>query len=192
MRNPAEISVAVCVFIGIAFLIGGLAMLITWLVNRSGGQGGFVSSSLYAIIGAALAAFGGFIWLNPTAILDFVIILFALVILIHAIYEITAAVALRSIGDSGWYFSVIGSIIKLILAFMIIAQPFSLVKYIMLFAGISLIVTGVMGIVQMFRLSRAARRFKKAVLETEKTASAGQNVIDGELLSDEEVQDDDR
>jgi uncharacterized membrane protein HdeD (DUF308 family) len=192
VRNPGEVSIAVCIFIGIALLAGGLAMIVTLLVNRGSGAEGFASSPLYGILGAVLAALGIFIWMNPVAIVSFVTILFALVIMIHAIYEITAAAVMKNMGSTSWYLSVIMSVIKFILAFMIIAQPFQIAKYIMVFAGVAMIITGVSGIVQMVRLTNTSRKFRKAADGFRSAASGRPDEIEGEILSEEDVDDDDK
>lgn len=185
VRNPAEVSIAVCIFIGIAFCAAGLAMVITFLVNRSGRAEGFGASPVYGIFGAILAAFGIFIWVNPKAIINFVTILFAVVIIVHAIYEIAGATVMKEMGGARWYLGIIFSVIKLILAFMIIVEPFQIAQYIMIFAGISLILCGVTGIVQNIGLIRTSKAFRKAAGGT----ASGRDVIEGEILSEEDVDD---
>ena len=62
VRNPGGVSIAVCIFIGISLLAGGLAMIVTLLVNRGSGAEGFGASPFYGIIGAILTIlvlFGG-------------------------------------------------------------------------------------------------------------------------------------
>lgn len=189
VRNPREVSIAVCIFIGIALLAGGLSMIVTLLVNRGSGAEGFGASPFYGIIGAILAALGIFIWLNPEAIVSFVTVLFAVVIMVHAVYEISAAAVLRNLGSPSWYLSVIMSVIKFVLAFMIIAQPFQIAQYIMIFAGISMIICGVSGIVQMIRLTDTSRKYRKAADQVRRTAAGRRDEIEGEILSEENVDD---
>ena len=192
VRNPAEVSIAVCIFIGIALLAGGLAMIITLLVNRGSGAEGFEASPFYGIIGAIVAALGVFIWMNPEAIVSFVTILFAVVIMIHAVYEIAAATVLKNMGSPSWYLSVIMSVIKFILAFMIIAQPFQIAQYIMIFAGVSMIICGITGIIQMVRLISTSHRFQKAAESARDTVAGRRDEIEGEILSEEDVTGDEK
>jgi len=189
VRNPGGVSIAVCIFIGISLLAGGLAMIVTLLVNRGSGAGGFAANPVYGIVGAVLAALGIYIWMNPVAIISFVTILFALVIMIHAIYGISSAAVMKNMGSTSWYFSVITAVVKFILAFMIIAQPFQIAKYIMVFAGAAMIISGVSGIIQMVRLTDTSRKFRRAADEFRSAASERPDEIEGEIISEEEVDD---
>ncbi|MGI6118177.1 MAG: HdeD family acid-resistance protein [Bilifractor sp.] len=181
VRDPKNVTIGVCIFLGVILLASGIVMLITYFINRGSRAEGFYASPVYCVGGAIIAALGAFIALEPKAIVNFATILFAVIILLHAVYGIAEASAMRNIGSDRWYYSIISSVIKIILALFIIAKPFHTAGVIVMIAGVTLILCGVTGMLQNVRVINSFRKYSKAARDMKQELSA----VDSEIISEE-------
>ncbi len=122
--------------IGILFLIQGIGALITYISALRNGM----ASIFMAISAFILLALGVFVLTNHQTVMSIIPVIVGVFILFSGINATQKSFALKNLGDKNWSRSLISAIIKLLLAAILLFNPFSSAILMIRVIGLSLIV----------------------------------------------------
>ncbi len=194
--NPVGVMFWICEIIGFLLLTVGLWLIVMYFV--SGREEGGARSAAGVTFGVILLAIGIYIVIDPTAILQFVTILIAMILFMHGIYDFTEARVLKAYEHPHWYVPIISAIVKFLLGILIILKPVSTGGIITVIAGIALILAGISGIYLRIKIGKAMKTLESQIDEAAAYAQTynaefgndSSNIVDGELISEETISDD--
>lgn len=173
LLRPTAALVGVCRLVGSLLLIIGLILLISFAVQLKGNNGGSPAAFL-CVMGTILAAIGIFIIIRPQAVLDFVGIWFAALLLLHGMNGVREMLNLKKLNDQKWYLMLINITFNILVAVLILLHPFGSAAFVLQIAGIGLLVSGIMGLGTNARVIHVGYTFKK------KAESGKDTIIDVE------------
>ncbi|MBQ3089244.1 MAG: DUF308 domain-containing protein [Oscillospiraceae bacterium] len=114
-----------------------LAMGIFQLVS-----GVSLSSGGTIAAGALVALLGFWVIRNPGNIVSSLVLVVGIVLLLHGVTDLRHAFAARQAGAMGWWSAALTGAVTLILALMLILNPFGTAKSVIRLAGVCLLVDG--------------------------------------------------
>ena len=183
--NPGQVLVLVCRISGVLFVLTGVSTLVTTWYRRAKNIPGLKSTYPMFILGGVLLAAGVFIVVNPKAIMGFLAILFAIILLINATNDIVEMRTLRMYGVGKWFLCLVSFVVKFIFAILLIMKPFDSEAMVFVVAGIGLIYAGVSALLVNFNIVRGYRNFNKAAQAAAREADLRNGIVDGTLLEEE-------
>ncbi len=140
--------------IGLFLLLQGLGVGVSYLSALKKGRG-----SIFMALGAfTLIALGVFTITNYQTIISIIPTIVGIFIMFSGINGIHKSFALKNFGDKNWSSSLISAILKLILAFILLTNPFTSAIIMIRVIGLSLIVEAVSSFF-------TARKYKKFMEE---------------------------
>ena len=119
-------------------LLSAVVTFLYYLRNRT-----FVPSNGSLYLGITLTAIGLFFWLQPIFILSFLPFVLGLILFIHGIGKLPLAIQSIKLSDYPKISILLSTIIPLILGTILIFNPFSAAKGVIMFFGLSLIIDGI-------------------------------------------------
>lgn len=154
--NPDFATVTICLIVGWVLFISGAASVVLYLMGRRRMFG--VVDLVRAVVELVL---GLFIVLNPDSVVRFLGILFAAILMIHGIQDLSEAFAVRRYGDDRWIVTLALGVLSVLLGLLIFWNPFASSAFLMTVVGVALVYDGVSDLVIVLRVSRFAREFHK-------------------------------
>ena len=137
--NPGGSLETVTKILGVALLIFGVFSLLKYLMAKERGAGDAITAAIAVVLGLILL-------IAPRALASVLPIVAGVVIIIAGIRGIAGAFASRKSSRS-WILSCVFSIVTLILGVVILCNPFSAAKSVVMVLGVVLIYIGVTGVI---------------------------------------------
>lgn len=137
--------------------------------------------------GVLCFAAGAWMLLSPQSAIRYMQYVIALIILVHGVLDLQAAIQLARTHLGGWLYALILSLVTLGLGIWILLEPMGATKTLMTLMGIVLIIDGVTDLVIIMGLSRTARRIRKDIDIQKQSASAIETsgTVDGNPIDPE-------
>ncbi|RHP31276.1 HdeD family acid-resistance protein [Lachnotalea sp. AF33-28] len=154
---PALSARAVCMVIGIFALAYGVMRIVEYI--RFKDRMSFFGANL--AVGIIMALCGVFLLIRPEVLMAALPIVFGVIILFNGIIELQRAFDLKRFGYEGWWYTLLLSVLTIILGILIFWNPFVAVQTTVMAIGIILAVTGVTNLITGITASRNIRRLKK-------------------------------
>ena len=173
MVNPMGAILTVCRIVGCILLLAGAALVFMFLIKR-GWETGSPWDIAVCVLGAVLLAVGIFVILRPGSIVEFVNLLFAVVLFLHGIYDFREMLKLKRLRDDKWWVSLILTAITFVMGFLLLASPFMASVFVTMAAGAFLLFDGAVALFLAFRVQQVGRRNR------EDETRLRDDIIDGE------------
>ncbi len=150
---PADASKIICITGGILLGIWGLLKLVSYFAAVKNGP----FSSFGLAQGATFVCFAIFLILAPQFVKPFLVAVLALVLMISAVMKIQYTVDFLRLKNKFWYIALIGAVVSIALGTITLFNLNNTAKWVLLFVGISFLVTGVWDIICVVLLSNASK-----------------------------------
>lgn len=154
--EPENSSNVLCTVVGVAFVLLGAAMLVRYFAS------GFLFGSIHLIASIILLAIGIFSLLKPETFKIIITFVFGLFLMIDGLLKIQDGMDCYRANVKGWWALFLVSVLSIVLGSLVMFGSFD---NIMIFAGISLIVGGVLDIITTLVFSSHVRKVEKRVHE---------------------------
>jgi uncharacterized membrane protein HdeD (DUF308 family) len=158
--NPDTAVLTVCQIVGCILLLTGIVLIIMYL-TRKGKENSSAWDVAMCVLGVVLLALGIFVIIRPSAVLNFVGLLFAVILFLHAFYEFREMRNLKRMQDERWWISLICAAATLVMAILMLFLPVAVAAFATVLAGIFLIYNGVADLFLAFRVMQAAKRWEE-------------------------------
>lgn len=140
---PGGVVSTILKLIGWALLIVGGFMILSCMWNGHRSHQAVGDSLALVVIGLVVFLLGLWIVRNPGNVVSIAVTGVGLVLLLHAINDIGYAVDARKVMAQGWLSAAISGGVTLILAVMILLNPFGTAMSVIRIAGICLLIDGI-------------------------------------------------
>lgn len=149
----------VCMVIGAVIAIFGGVNVINALKTRQAG----LLSGFFASIGLILLILGIWLLIIPETIVSLFPIFIGIMLLIHGVIDFSETIELKNLGYERWFIPLAMSILLILLAIVILINPFGTVETIVRVIGIVLIYDGLKDIYLNIMLRITRGRMGKAI-----------------------------
>ena len=168
---PVSTVNVICKFVfGILLILVGLYHILIYVAEK-------LNSTIFDLFsGGVLMVLGIFLFMNPQIVVKLLPILLGTFILVDSIWTLKGSLKLKKRGAGSWKFLFIGSIIFIALGISLVVNPFTMVKYTVIFAGCIFLVNGVLDLIYLILLRKGLKEIKQDVEAVD---------ADGEIVSDE-------
>ena len=131
---PGAATKTICLILGWALLLGGVASIVYYLINRKN------SSPIISLV-VGIIAFGWGLWIviNPVFWVSFLFIIFGVLMVLHGLGNLGDGIEMKRCGFPKWWISLILGIVTILLGILVIILPFVAASTVVVFCGISLI-----------------------------------------------------
>ena len=119
---------------------------------------------------------GIFLFMNPQIVVKLLPILLGTFILVDSIWSLKGSLKLKKRGSGAWKFLLIGSLIFIGLGISLVLNPFTMVKYTVIFAGWIFLCNGVVDLIYLILLRRGLKELKQEAEAVD---------ADSEIISDD-------
>lgn len=167
---PVSTVNVICKFIfGILLILVGLYHILIYVAEK-------LNSTIFDLFsGGVLMVLGIFLFMNPQIVVKLLPILLGTFILVDSIWTLKGSLKLKKRGAGSWKFLFIGSIIFIALGISLVVNPFTMVKYTVIFAGWIFLCNGVIDLIYLILLKKGLKELKQDVEAVD---------ADGEIISD--------
>ena len=127
---PVSTVNVMCKFVfGILLILVGLYHILIYVAEK-------LNSTIFDLFsGGVLMVLGIFLFMNPQIVVKLLPILLGTFILVDSIWSLKGSLKLKKRGADSWKFLLLGSIIFIALGISLVVNPFTMVKYTVIFAG---------------------------------------------------------
>lgn len=155
---PVKTVNVICkVIFGIMMIAAGLYHVLIYVREKAN------ATLLDMFSGVILLVLGGFLFFNPQIVVKILPILLGAFILIDSIWTLQGCIKLKKRKCGEWKILLLGSLIFIGLGITLIINPFTVVRYTVIFAGWILLCNGVLDLVFLFLLRRGLKRIVEEV-----------------------------
>ena len=159
--SPTLTLLTVCTIVGFLMIAFAAICLILFIVHAARNMSRGVDV-LLCIIGAIMLALGIFIVLRPGVVVGFVTLLIAIVLILSALSNFQHMSYLKKYESTRWWLLLITALVTIVLAILVLWNPFASASLLMILMGVDLIFTGICGIIAVIRLIFVAKQYKAA------------------------------
>lgn len=162
----------ICKFVfGILLILVGLYHILIYVAEK-------LNSTIFDLFsGGVLMVLGIFLFMNPQIVVKLLPILLGTFILVDSIWSLKGSLKLKKRGAGSWKFLLLGSIIFIALGISLVVNPFTMVKYTVIFAGWIFLCNGVIDMIYLILLRKGLKEIKQDVEAVD---------ADGEIISGED------
>ena len=166
---PVSTVNVICKFVfGILLILVGLYHILIYVAEK-------LNSTIFDLFsGGVLMVLGIFLFMNPQIVVKLLPILLGTFILVDSIWTLKGSLKLKKRGAGSWKFLLIGSVIFIALGISLVVNPFTMVKYTVIFAGCIFLVNGVLDLIYLILLRKGLKEIKQDVEAVD---------ADGEIVS---------
>ena len=166
---PVSTVNVICKFVfGILLILVGLYHILIYVAEK-------LNSTIFDLFsGGVLMVLGIFLFMNPQIVVKLLPILLGTFILVDSIWSLKGSLKLKKRGADSWKFLLLGSIIFIALGISLVVNPFTMVKYTVIFAGWIFLCNGVIDLIYLILLRKGLKEIKQDV------------EADGEIISGED------
>lgn len=140
---PGMSSSIFCWIVGIGALLYGLFHLFQFWQNSKDG----FAFRMELVLGILFGALGLFCLISPRTILSILPFFLGVILLIDGAAKIPRALEMRTWGFGRWWIELLFAIVTAILGLILVLNPFSLVRFSVMFFGVSLLISGITDLV---------------------------------------------
>jgi len=152
---PSDSLIIVCRVIGALLLVAGIVALIVYF------SGGMIFGSYAFLLGITLSCIGVYFLIRPNVVSNILTIVFGIAVMIDGFIKIQDAVDCARAKVKNWWILLIVSVLTIALGVFILLDPFTSQEALMIYAGVSLIVDGVLDIVTTAAFGNKVRKTMK-------------------------------
>ena len=169
---PVSTVNVICKFVfGILLILVGLYHILIYVAEK-------LNSTIFDLFsGGVLMVLGIFLFMNPQIVVKLLPILLGTFILVDSIWTLKGSLKLKKRGAGSWKFLLMGSIIFIALGISLVVNPFTMVKYTVIFAGWIFLCNGVIDMIYLILLRKGLKEIKQDVEAVD---------ADGEIISGED------
>ena len=169
---PVSTVNVICKFVfGILLILVGLYHILIYVAEK-------LNSTIFDLFsGGVLMVLGIFLFMNPQIVVKLLPILLGTFILVDSIWSLKGSLKLKKRGAGSWKFLLLGSIIFIALGISLVVNPFTMVKYTVIFAGWIFLCNGVIDMIYLILLRKGLKEIKQDVEAVD---------ADGEIISGED------
>lgn len=169
---PVSTVNVICKFVfGILLILVGLYYILIYVAEK-------LNSTIFDLFsGGVLMVLGIFLFMNPQIVVKLLPILLGTFILVDSIWSLKGSLKLKKRGAGSWKFLLLGSIIFIALGISLVVNPFTMVKYTVIFAGWIFLCNGVIDMIYLILLRKGLKEIKQDVEAVD---------ADGEIISGED------
>lgn len=169
---PVSTVNVMCKFVfGILLILVGLYHILIYVAEK-------LNSTIFDLFsGGVLMVLGIFLFMNPQIVVKLLPILLGTFILVDSIWSLKGSLKLKKRGADSWKFLLLGSIIFIALGISLVVNPFTMVKYTVIFAGWIFLCNGVIDMIYLILLRKGLKEIKQDVEAVD---------ADGEIISGED------
>ena len=155
---PVSTVNVICKFVfGILLILVGLYHILIYVVEK-------LNSTIFDLFsGGILMVLGIFLFMNPQIVVKLLPILLGTFILVDSIWTLKGSLKLKKRGAGSWKFLLIGSIVFIALGISLVVNPFTMVKYTVIFAGWIFLCNGVIDLIYLILLKKGLKEVKQDV-----------------------------
>ena len=166
---PVSTVNVICKFVfGILLILVGLYHILIYVAEK-------LNSTIFDLFsGGVLMVLGIFLFMNPQIVVKLLPILLGTFILVDSIWTLKGSLKLKKRGAGSWKFLLMGSVIFIGLGISLVVNPFTMVKYTVIFAGWIFLCNGVIDMIYLILLRKGLKEIKQDV------------EADGEIISGED------
>ena len=154
---PDTTSNLICYAIGGVLLLYGVVGIISFLISREK----TAALALQLIVGVVAAALGVFFLTQPRLILSILPVLMGLFIIIVSLLSIKRAFEMRGYRYERWWAAFLLALIAIALGLLVLFHPYMTAQTVVMVIGIVFLYVGVCDLWAIWKVSRAAKEFKK-------------------------------
>ena len=152
---PNTSRALICTVVSIGVTAYGLFYLLNYALHKDSG-----AYTFELLIGVAAAAFGIFSIINPTFLMDILIIALGLIIAVTSVAAIKRALNLKAFGFDRWWMSMAPACITLLFALSVIFFNKAYGDLLMMLIGIFLVIEAVSDLISIRKLTGYAKSVK--------------------------------
>ena len=169
---PVSTVNVICKFVfGILLILVGLYHILIYVAEK-------LNSTIFDLFsGGVLMVLGIFLFMNPQIVVKLLPILLGTFILVDSIWSLKGSLKLKKRGAGSWKFLLLGSIIFIALGISLVVNPFTMVRYTVIFAGWIFLCNGVIDMIYLILLRKGLKEIKQDVEAVD---------ADGEIISGED------
>lgn len=168
---PVNTINVICKFIfGILLILVGFYHILIYILEKLN------STILDLFSGGVLMVIGIFLFMNPQIVVKLLPILLGTFILVDSIWSLKGSLKLKKRGSGAWKFLLIGSLIFIGLGISLVINPFTMVKYTVIFAGWIFLCNGVVDLIYLILLRHGLKELKQEAEAVD---------ADSEIISDD-------
>lgn len=168
---PVNTINVICKFVfGILLILVGCYHILLYILEKLN------ATILDLFSGGVLLVIGVFLFTNPQIVVKLLPVLLGTFILADSIWSLKGSLKLKKRGSGAWKFLLIGSLIFIGLGISLVINPFTMVKYTVIFAGWIFLCNGVVDLIYLILLRRGLKELKQ---ESEAVDA------DSEIISDD-------
>ena len=170
---PVNMINVICKFVfGILLILVGLYHILIYVAEK-------LNSTIFDLFsGGILMVLGIFLFMNPQIVVKLLPILLGTFILVDSIWTLKGSFKLKKRGVDTWRFLLFGSLIFIALGISLVVNPFTMVKYTVIFAGWIFLCNGIIDLIYLVLLKKGLKELKQDVEAVD---------ADGKILSDGDV-----
>lgn len=135
----------ICYGLGFVMVVLGITYAIIYFTKDN--LAGFLQMDL--VIGIICLAFGIFILLNPTFLSTVLPFAMGIILLLGAVVKIQSAFNMKRLNFTKWYLVLIVALIIVALGIVLLCNPFTEERYMILYIGICLILDGMTNLISL-------------------------------------------
>jgi len=159
--NPTESTTVIAVAFGIILIVVGIYNIIKYIFNMNKGPF-FAIDITYGILSIIA---GIFIITNPLSLASILSVGLGAWLIISAIFKGALAIQLKNVKEETWLFSLVVSIITLVIGIVIIVNPFSTALVLTTSVGILMCVYSAVDFVQQILFRHRVKEFIEIFFE---------------------------
>ena len=168
---PVNMINVICKFIfGILLILVGCYHILLYILEKLN------ATILDLFSGGVLLVIGVFLFTNPQIVVKLLPVLLGTFILADSIWSLKGSLKLKKNGSGFWKILLIGSLIFIGLGVSLVLNPFTMVKYTVIFAGWIFLCTGVVDRIYLILLRRGLKELKQEAEAVD---------ADSEIISDD-------
>ena len=155
---PVNTINVICKFVfGILLILVGLYHILIYVAEK-------LNSTIFDLFsGGILMVLGIFLFMNPQIVVKLLPILLGTFILVDSIWSLKGSFKLRKSGADTWRILLFGSLIFIALGISLVVNPFTMVKYTVIFAGWIFLCNGIIDLIYLALLKKGLKELKQDV-----------------------------
>lgn len=159
--NPTSSTTAICVALGIVLSVSGIYNIIKYILNMNKGPF-FVLDIVYGILSIIA---GIFIITNPLSLASILTVGLGIWLIISSAFKLALAIQLKKFKEETWLFSLVTSLLVLIIGIIVIIKPFGTALVLTTFIGIIMCVYSAIDILQQWLFRKRVKEIIEIFFE---------------------------
>ena len=157
---PVDAVNAICKFVfGILLILAGIYHILIYVLEKMN------ATLLDLLSGGMLLVIGIFLFYNPQIVVKLLPVLLGTFVLVDSVWVLTGSLRLKKAGRGEWKILLIGSLIFIGFGIAMVINPFTMIKYTVIFAGGVMLANGVVDFVFLVLIRRGMKKAEEAVEE---------------------------